>query len=261
MSATSDDPKIELEELQARRKLLFRQFVEQAHGTEKGNEAIKSSSVFQSVVSSPASGLRWLPMDTLERILRKIGSWPITHWVVRKLLMVKRRRMLKAPEIQQRLEAPEGPILQLCENNLGDCLDALWNRWREAFQRKGVRFEVNIDPSIPTFRFDYMKVQQAVANLLDNALCHAPRGGSVTLNCMPRPNGVEVSVTGALEHDQKILDAYSTVSLSPPQTSEESLAIGLTIAKRLVLAHHGKIWVEASPTGSRYAFLMPMDQG
>ena len=44
-------------------------------------------------------------MDTRRRILRKIGSWPITHWVVRKLLAVKRRRMHKAPEVQQRIKA------------------------------------------------------------------------------------------------------------------------------------------------------------
>jgi two-component system, OmpR family, sensor histidine kinase BaeS len=134
-----------------------------------------------------------------------------------------------------------------------------------------VRFEANIDPSIPTFRFDYQKVQQIAANLLDNALEHTPSGGSVTLNCMPQPNGVEVSLTGALEDDQKILDDYEAVTRQliarmvslprHPQTSEESLAVGLTIAKRLILAHHGKIWVEASPTGSRYAFLLPMDQG
>jgi signal transduction histidine kinase len=153
--------------------------------------------------------------------------------------------------------------LELSENDLGDCLVEQFKRggWFEAFQRKGVRFEANIDPSIPTVRFDYYKVRQIVANLLDNVLAHTPSGGSVTLNCMPRPNGVEVSLTGALEHDQKILDDCEAVSLSPPQTYEESLPIGLTVAKRLVLAHHGKIWVEASPTGSRYAFLLPMDQG
>lgn len=74
-------------------------------------------------------------------------------------------------------------------------------------------------------------------------------------------HGVEVSVTGALEQDQKILDGYSIVPPSRAQTIEESHAVGLTIAKRLILAHHGKIWVEALSLGSRYAFSMPMDQG
>src|SRR5215469_3933754 len=54
-------------------------------------------------------------------------------------------------------------VLQLRENDLRDCLDELSKRWFEAFQRKGVRLEANIDPSIPTFRFDYQKVQQVAA--------------------------------------------------------------------------------------------------
>src|SRR5215468_7270166 len=73
-------------------------------------------------------------------------------------------------------------VLQLRENDLRDCLDEMAKRWSEAFQRKGVRLDVNLDPSIPTFKFDYQKVQQAAANLLDNSLKHTPAGGTVTLN-------------------------------------------------------------------------------
>ena len=60
-------------------------------------------------------------------------------------------------------------VLQLRENDLRDCLDELSKRWSEAFQRKGVKLDASFDPSIPTFRFDYQKVQQVAANLLDNA--------------------------------------------------------------------------------------------
>ena len=67
-------------------------------------------------------------------------------------------------------------VLQLRENDLRDCLDELAKRWAEAFQRKGVKLEITLDPSIPTFRFDYQKVQQAAANLLDNSLKHTPAG-------------------------------------------------------------------------------------
>jgi len=55
-------------------------------------------------------------------------------------------------------------VLQLRENDLRDCLDELAKRWSEAFQRKSVRLDTNFDPSIPTFKFDYQKVQQAAAH-------------------------------------------------------------------------------------------------
>jgi len=39
------------------------------------------------------------------------------------------------------------------------------------------------------------------------------------------------------------------------------MGLGLAIAKRLIQAHRGKIWVESEPvTGSRFSFLLPMDQ-
>jgi len=175
-------------------------------------------------------------------------------------------------------------VLQLRENDLRDCLDELSKRWSEAFQRKGVRLDASCDPSIPTFRFDYQKVQQAAANLLDNALKHTPNGGIVTLRAaphfwerrvasmapveerrrfrLPRPNSVEVSVTDsgpgiAAEHHQEIFEDFVRVD-----RNTSGMGLGLAIAKRLIQAHRGKIWVASeSQTGSKFTFLLPMDQG
>ena len=174
-------------------------------------------------------------------------------------------------------------VLQLRENDLRDCLDEMAKRWAEAFQRKNVRLEVQLDPSIPTFRFDYQKVQQAAANLLDNALKHTPSGGNVTLIAKPhfwerrvaeistsqerrrfrlaRPNSVEVSVvdSGAgipAEHHQEIFEDFVRVD-----RNTSGMGLGLAIAKRLVQAHRGKIWVESeAKKGSTFRFLLPIEQ-
>ncbi len=174
-------------------------------------------------------------------------------------------------------------VLQLRENDLRDCLDEMAKRWAEAFQRKSVRLEVQLDPSIPTFRFDYQKVQQAAANLLDNSLKHTPSGGNVTLIAkphfwerrvadvapnqerrrfrLPRPNSVEVSVTdsgGGIppEHHQEIFEDFVRVD-----RNTSGMGLGLAIAKRLVQAHRGKIWVESeAKKGSTFRFLLPIEQ-
>jgi len=174
-------------------------------------------------------------------------------------------------------------VLQLRENDLRDCLEETANRWSEAFQRKGVKLETLLDPSIPTFRFDYQKVQQAAANLLDNALKHTPSAGTVTLRArphfwerrvakiapveerrrfrLPRPNSVEVSVADsgagiAPEHHQEIFEDFVRVD-----RNTSGMGLGLAIAKRLIQAHRGKIWVESEQNhGSTFAFLLPMDQ-
>ena len=174
-------------------------------------------------------------------------------------------------------------VLQLRENDLRDCLEETATRWSEAFQRKRVKLETLLDPSIPTFRFDYQKVQQAAANLLDNALKHTPSEGTVTLRArphfwerrvakmapveerrrfrLPRPNSAEVSVTDsgagiAPEHHQEIFEDFVRVD-----RNTSGMGLGLAIAKRLIQAHRGKIWVESEQNrGSTFAFLLPMDQ-
>src|SRR5271170_2424583 len=175
-------------------------------------------------------------------------------------------------------------VLQLRENDLRDCLEEIAVRWSEPFQRKGVKLESQLDPSLPTFKFDYQKVQQVAFNLLDNALKHTPAGGTVTLRArphfwerrvaqmspveerrrfrLPRPNSVEVSVTDsgpgiAPEHHQEIFEDFVRVD-----RNTSGMGLGLAIAKRLIQAHRGKIWVESEPkTGSKFTFLLPMDQG
>jgi signal transduction histidine kinase len=174
-------------------------------------------------------------------------------------------------------------VLQLRENDLRDCLEEITSRWSEGYQRKGVKLESQLDPSIPTFKFDYQKVQQVTFNLLDNALKHTPMGGTVTLRArphfwerrvsqvapteerrrfrLPRPNSVEVSVADsgpgiAPEHHQEIFEDFMRVD-----KNTSGMGLGLAIAKRLIQAHRGKIWVESeTQKGSTFAFLLPMDQ-
>src|SRR5438045_3705009 len=157
-------------------------------------------------------------------------------------------------------------VLQLRENDLRDCLDELSKRWSEVFQRKGVKLDASFDPSIPNFRFDYQKVQQAAANLLDNALKHTPAGGTVTLRAaphfwerrvaevspiqerrrfrLPRPNSVEVSVADsgpgiAAEHHQEIFEDFVRVD-----RNTTGMGMGLAIVKWLIKTHRGEMWVE-----------------
>src|ERR1700690_2740166 len=171
-------------------------------------------------------------------------------------------------------------VLQLRENDLRDCVNDLTCRWLEAFQRAGVKLEVNVDPDLPLFKFDYQKVQQCMANLLDNALKHTPGGGVVTLRAQPHfwerrtsqlnpteerrrtskpfTNSILISVrdTGsgiAAEFHQEIFEEF--VRVDP---SSSGMGLGLAITKRLIQAHRGKVWVDSVVGhGSSFSFLLP----
>jgi signal transduction histidine kinase len=173
-------------------------------------------------------------------------------------------------------------VLHLRENDLRDCLSELATRWHEAFVRKHVRLETVLNADIPIFKFDYQKVQQTVANLLDNSLKHTPAGGNVIFRAelyfwerrtaeeiqsldrrrerVQYPNCIKVSVSDsgpgiASEHHQEIFEDFVRVD-----RTSSGMGLGLAIAKRLVQAHRGKIWVESEPRrGCTFTFLLPID--
>jgi signal transduction histidine kinase len=140
---------------------------------------------------------------------------------------------------------------------------------------------VQLHPDLAPFKFDYQKVQQCVANLLDNALKHTPAGGTITLIAAPhfwerrtteaspsserrrdtggRPNSILISVkdTGAgiaAEFHQEIFEEF--VRVDP---SSSGMGLGLAITKRLIQAHRGKVWVDSEVgRGSSFSFLLPI---
>lgn len=172
--------------------------------------------------------------------------------------------------------------LHLRSNDFKDCLSDVVCRWDEAVQRAGVRLEVHLESKLPTFRFDYQKVQQCIANLIDNALKHTPKGGVITVRAGQhfwerrvsdvtpasdrrrdsglKPNSILITVADsgsgiASEYHQEIFEEF--VRVDP---SSSGMGLGLAITKRLIQAHRGKIWVESEPgKGSCFSFLLPMN--
>lgn len=172
-------------------------------------------------------------------------------------------------------------VLQLRENDLRDCIQDVICRWQDAFKRVNVRLDVQLHKDLPVFKFDYQKVQQIVANLVDNALKHTPEAGCVKLVAEPhfwerrsaeaaptkerrrsganRPNSVMVCVsdtgTGiAAEYHQEIFEEF--VRVDP---SSSGMGLGLAITKRLIQAHRGKVWVDSEiGRGSSFSFLLPI---
>jgi signal transduction histidine kinase len=171
--------------------------------------------------------------------------------------------------------------LNLQTNDLAECMDELVARWQPAFARQQVRLETRWADTLPLFPFEWQKVQQVVGNLLDNALRHSPSGSKVVLELEPhfwerragdaprqqerrqrhsqQPNSAHISVTDfgqgiAPEYHQEIFEEFVKLH----GTSAMGMGLGLAIAKRLVQAHHGKIWVESEPgRGCSFSVVLP----
>jgi signal transduction histidine kinase len=175
--------------------------------------------------------------------------------------------------------------LRLEARDMNECLSELYTYWLPSFQKRGVALYLPVQRKLPLFAFDYDKVQHVVSNFLENALKFTPAGGTVWLTAESyiwerrsrqeqsfgldrrkrealAPNAVRVTVsdTGpgiAPEYHQEIFDDF--VKLPQQEDSGGGTGLGLAIAKRLILAHNGKIWVESElGSGSVFSFLLPL---
>ena len=133
-------------------------------------------------------------------------------------------------------------------------------------KRKHLEFEIDVEPSTPPIVADREKVTHVIGNLFGNAIDFTPSGGRVWLRAQARGQSevaellVEVGDTGvgiAPEHHDLIFREFAQVDATPSRP-HHGTGLGLTIARKLVELHGGKIWVESAlGTGSRFFFTIP----
>lgn len=165
--------------------------------------------------------------------------------------------------------------------DINACVREIAELWAQRFQDKAIAFYFLPGENLKPFAFDWYKVQHVVSNLLDNAMKYTPASGTVWLHVEPyfwerrsierlplmerrnrrmiSPNCCRISVadTGPgvePQYQQEIFEEYFRL---PPESSHvEGHGLGLAIARQLVQAGGGKIWVESEPrNGSKFSFL------
>ncbi|TMF60049.1 MAG: hypothetical protein E6I20_14630, partial [Chloroflexi bacterium] len=133
---------------------------------------------------------------------------------------------------------------------------------RERASRHEIALSLALGEGLDAVSGDERKVKQIVYNLLSNAVKFTPDGGRVDVSAEQANGAVQVTVrdTGigiAPEDQQRIFEEFSQVGRDP-ERSREGTGLGLTLSKRYVELHGGKIWVESAPgQGSAFSFTLP----
>jgi signal transduction histidine kinase len=127
----------------------------------------------------------------------------------------------------------------------------------------GHRFVVELpDEPLPATA-DRDKLRQVCSILLDNALRYSPEGGTVTVGVERKQGTVEVSVAdegiGIPQSDQEqIFRKFYRGADAETRIGQGGTGLGLFIARGLVTAMGGRIWVESREgEGSTFAFELP----
>jgi signal transduction histidine kinase len=152
--------------------------------------------------------------------------------------------------------------LQLGDVRLPEVLDDGVTMIRERAGEHRITISLDVDPSLGTLVADERKVKQVVANLLSNAVKFTPDGGRIAVRVARAEGEVRVAVedTGvgiAVADQARIFEEFEQTKHG--REAAEGTGLGLTLSKKIVELHGGRIWVESEPgRGSTFTVALPL---
>ena len=148
---------------------------------------------------------------------------------------------------------------------VGEIVDRVVTSFIPKAEAESVHLETEIDGSLPSLNVDRVRIEQVLANLVDNAIRHTPSGGRVTVAAKQGVGSIRVDVTDTGEGIPTDALPYVFDRLYRADPSRErgtgGSGLGLTIARQLVEAHGGSIWAESQEgSGSSFVFVLPVPE-
>ncbi len=152
--------------------------------------------------------------------------------------------------------------LQLEPVSLNDLLSDVLESMQAQARAKEISLQGIFCEDLPIIKAELAKVQRVLYNLVQNAIRHTPARGSIYLETKVVAEGVQVEVSdtgeGILPEDlPHIFDQFFRGEKSRSRETGGA-GLGLAIAKGIIEAHSGRIWVESQVgQGTRFSFILP----
>jgi GAF domain-containing protein len=156
--------------------------------------------------------------------------------------------------------------LELGRFHLPTALDNALTLVRERATRHGITLTQTVDERVGEIVADERKVKQILLNLLSNAVKFTPEGGQVGVTATAAEGVITIAVSdtgiGIAPEDQAaIFEEFRQVGRDDAR-KQEGTGLGLTLAKKFVELHGGRIWVRSQVgQGSTFTFTLPVRPG
>lgn len=208
------------------------------------------------------------PVATLEAYVQGLedGVLPATatSWQVMQDQLERLRRL--AGDVAEVSAADEDAlVLDLTPVDVSEVAATAVAAALPRFTERGVRLAPELATGLPRALLDRYRLEQVLANLLDNALRHTPAGGTVTVttgSAGPRQVRLVVADTGeGIPADQleAVFERLYRVDPARPR-GDGGAGLGLTIVRGLVHAHQGTVTADSAGPGrgARFEVVLPV---
>ncbi len=219
----------------------------------------------KNMVADVAHELR-TPLSNIKGYLEAVGDGVIRPDAdtIRKLDEEATLLARLVEDLQELSLAEAGTLKLVCQaENIAGLINQTVTVVQAKALAKGLTISAVLSEMLPLVNIDAHRISQVLRNLLENAIAYTASGGSITVAVKRQDNRmIEVSVTDTgqgipAEELPFIFERFYRVDKSRTRATGGS-GLGLTIARRLVEAHGGKITAQSEQgKGSRFSFTLP----
>jgi PAS domain S-box-containing protein len=242
---------------------------EQVRARRRIEDAVRVRDDFLSIAShelkTPLTSLG-LQMQSVARVARSHGVERVSAERLDHMLEVSNRQIRRLAQLVDDLldvgRVSEGRMLLEREDvELGSLVRDVVARLAEDAARAGCTVQTEMPPTEVHGRWDRLRLEQVLSNLLTNAFKYAPRQ-PVTVRVDTRPHAARLVVVdrgiGIAAEAQRLIFERWGRAVSPRNFG--GLGLGLYIVQQILAAHGGRIAVESQPgQGATFICELPRD--
>jgi two-component system OmpR family sensor kinase/two-component system sensor histidine kinase BaeS len=229
------------------------------------------------MVADVAHELR-TPLSVVQGNLRAIldDVYPLEKAEIARLYDETRLLNRLVDDLRELALADAGQLrLNLLPIDVASKIQATTSNLALAAEAQGVMLDPRVPGGLPPVQADPDRLDQVLRNLLVNALRHTPAGGSVAVTAAQVGDAIEIAVvdTGegiAPEDLPHVFERFWRADLARARTRSPrpdggelrwagGSGLGLSVARSLVEAQGGQIWVESTEDeGTTFRFTLPI---
>jgi two-component system, OmpR family, phosphate regulon sensor histidine kinase PhoR len=156
------------------------------------------------------------------------------------------------------------PDLQVGDVDLSSFFREMIRDWEKKLTSKHLNIMLDVPPEFLPIRVDRTRLQEALYNLLDNAVKYSREGGEIRLSARQRDGEIELTVSDdgigiAREDLPRIFERFYRADKARSPDKVRGTGLGLAIVKHVVQLHGGRVEADSEPgKGTTIRVLLPM---
>ena len=173
------------------------------------------------------------------------------------------RRLIEDLLDVTRLEGGKQLPIEPAPLDVKELLDQTYELFKGQASASSIELRCEAGDDLPPVHADHHRVSQVLSNLVGNSMKFTPAGGRIAVRAARSDSEVRftVSDTGSGIPQRNLKDIFNPY-WQAKRTARLGAGLGLPIAKGIVEAHGGRIWVESEPgKGTTFTFTLPVAVG